>query len=169
MQNPLTPPSITGTITVCLNQQDVPYSISSIPNITNYTWLGPTGSHISDGINSSAGTTLITTSTAVTVDFGTTAGSIRVRANNSCASGSYANLAVAIVCRESMVAINAEISDVTISPNPNMGTFTMQLIGNTNAAVHVAITNSLGKKVYEFETQNQKLIDLNLKLEQGIL
>jgi hypothetical protein len=92
-----------------MNQQDVPYSIPAVPNITNYTWVGPTGSHISDGIVNSTLNTLITTSAAVTVDYATSAGTLKVRGNNSCGSGSYLSTTILMPCR-TLDKTNPEIS-----------------------------------------------------------
>ncbi len=121
---PATPVSITGATSVCVNQQNVPYSIAPLANVTNYTWTGPTGSHISDGITTSSGTTLITTHSSVTVDFATTAGSVKVRGNNACASGSYKTLSVAIVCREG--DFSPDISETRLFPNPASSEFTLE-------------------------------------------
>jgi large repetitive protein len=165
---PATPASITGATSVCLNQQNVPYSISPISNVTNYTWTGPTGSHISDGNSTSAGITLITTSTAVTVDFGTVAGNVKVRANNNCASGSYKSAAVAIVCRESYETTDSEEFNFSIAPNPNSGSFTIELNREFTSPVNLAITNSLGEKIKSFSIQHQKTVELDLNLQPGV-
>jgi len=121
---PATPVSITGSTNVCLNQQDVPYSIAPLINVSNYTWIGPAGSHISDGVTTSVGTTLVTTSAAVTVDYATTAGTVKVRGNNACASGSYKTNTITFVCREGDFA--TEITEASIYPNPASTSFVLE-------------------------------------------
>ncbi len=155
---PATPASITGSTGVCLNQQDVPYSITPLSNVTNYTWAGPTGSHVSDGITTSGGTTLVTTATAVTVDFATTAGSVKVRGNNACASGSYKTLAVAIVCREGNTS--PEFSETHIFPNPATTNFTLETDDTT--PFDLEIYDALGRLVFsEINLNSGYSVDAN--------
>jgi len=142
---PATPASITGSTGVCLNQQDVPYSITPLANVTNYTWTGPSGSHVSDGVTTSAGATLITTATAVTVDFATTAGSVKVRGNNACASGSYKTLAVAIVCREG--EFSEGITETRIYPNPASTDFALET-DDTSSPFNLEVYDVYGKLVF---------------------
>jgi hypothetical protein len=142
---PATPANITGATSVCLNQQDVPYSIAPLANSSNYTWVGPTGSHISDGAITSAGTTLVTTATAVTIDYATTAGLVKVRGNNACASGSYKSITVAIVCREGDLSI-ANVKTL-IYPNPATSDFTIET-NESSAPFNIEVFDALGRMVY---------------------
>lgn len=142
---PATPVNITGATGVCLNQQDVPYSITPLSNITNYTWTGPTGSHISDGVNTSAGITLVTTSVNVTVDFATTSGTVKVRGNNACASGSYYSLPVNIICREGNII--ADITKTSLYPNPASAYFTVETI-ELSEPFSLDVYDAYGKLVY---------------------
>lgn len=43
---PSTPPAITGSATVCMNQQGVPYAITPLANTTAYVWTVPSGARI---------------------------------------------------------------------------------------------------------------------------
>ena len=148
---PATPASITGSTGVCLNQQDVPYSITPLIGAANYTWTGPAGSHISDGVTTSASTTLITTATAVTVDFATTAGSVKVRGNNACASGSYKSLVVAFVCREG--EFSPALTETRIYPNPASTEFTLET-DDTSNPFDVEVYDAYGKLVFSDINQN---------------
>ncbi len=96
---PATPASINGSTSVCANQQGVSYSTAAIPFATNYTWTAPTGASINDG-TLPLNNPLVTTATSVTINFATTSGNVRVRANNSCGSSTYRALAVTFVCRD---------------------------------------------------------------------
>jgi hypothetical protein len=114
---PATPVTINGAVTVCANQQLVPYSIAPVTGASSYTWTGPSGSRISDGITTSTTATLTTPSPNVTVNFKTTAGILKVKANNSCGSGNFRNLTINFNCREGAAIENGNPS-ISISPNP---------------------------------------------------
>ena len=103
---PATAASISGPTSVCANQPSVPYSINAIPSAISYTWTGPSGSTISDGNVTSSGKTLTTTSTSVTVNFGSTAGYVQVKANNNCGTGSNKSLTITFNCRQSGMFIH---------------------------------------------------------------
>ncbi|MBL0073087.1 MAG: hypothetical protein IPP34_15325 [Bacteroidetes bacterium] len=53
---------------LCANQQAVPYSTSPVAGATSYTWQGPVGARISDGVVTSTNAKLTTTTTSVTVN-----------------------------------------------------------------------------------------------------
>ena len=69
--------AITGSNSVCVNQNSLVYSIEAVSNATNYTWTVPSGWSIVSG----QGTTSIT---ATAGSAGT--GNITVQASNSCGS-----------------------------------------------------------------------------------
>ncbi len=114
---PATPGAISGATTVCQNQQGVPYSISPVSGATVYTWSGPSGSRFSDGITTSTTASFVTTSPSVTVNFKTTAGSIKVKAGNFCGYGSSKSKTVSFNCREGF-ALAGGPPALEISPNP---------------------------------------------------
>lgn len=143
---PATPSSIAGNTAVCANQQNVPYSISPVATATNYTWTGPTGSHISDGITTSTGVTLVTTATSVTVNYGASGGTLKVRANNSCASGSYKNATIAIICRDSEFSAENNF-EVTVNPNPSSGDFVFEFKNIINETISIEIFDLVGKRI----------------------
>lgn len=116
---PSIPGAISGSTSVCANQQNVPYSIAPVTGAVSYTWTAPTGSRISDGTVTSTTASLTTTATSVTVNFKITAGSVKVKANNSCGAGSASSLAVAMPCREGITASTNETKfNITVYPNP---------------------------------------------------
>ncbi len=169
--------SITGSTSVCAGQLAVPYSIAAIPNATNYTWYCPTGAKISDGVVTSTGTSLTTTATSITVNFGNTGGLVRVKGINSCASGSVASLSVALTaCRQALqpskeIMIAAE-SDMQVYPNPSNGDFKINLPNSKGVTTSkVVISNEFGQVVYQGTFNNAKgMIELKLndKLSSGI-
>ena len=66
--------TVTGSTSVCSNQIGITYSVNNVAS-TNYTWTVPLGVTI---------TSVPTNSNSITVDFGTTSGSIDVTADNGC-------------------------------------------------------------------------------------
>jgi hypothetical protein len=78
--NPLPGPAgtITGTATVCQNQNNVIYSVPPIPNATSYVWT-----------YSGTGATINGTGPSVTVNFSgsATSGNLKVYGANSCGNG----------------------------------------------------------------------------------
>jgi uncharacterized protein (TIGR02145 family) len=76
---PSSPGAITGSTSVCVEEQGVTYSISSVSGATSYNWIVPLGATIASG----QGTT------SITVNFGSASGIVRVRAQNTCGNSSY--------------------------------------------------------------------------------
>lgn len=85
---PATPGSISGATTVNANQTGVSYSISAVSGATSYTWTVPSGATVTGG----QGTT------AVTVNFGSSAGNVCVTASNSCGTSAASCLAITLNC-----------------------------------------------------------------------
>lgn len=91
--SPTIPGAITGPTTICSGTSGVQYSISSVPNATNYTWTVPSGASITAG----QGTTNLT------VTFGANSGTVSVTASNACGTS------------------NATFTSVYVDPNPAVG------------------------------------------------
>jgi hypothetical protein len=164
---PATPVAISGPAMVCANQFGVPYSIAAIPNATTYTWTGMTGSHISDGAVTSSGTTLTTTSTSVTVNFGSTSGILNVKANNPCGAGRNKSLTIGFNCRESE-NVNENFPGVSVFPNPTTGSFTLQFESKPASPVKIVMTDVIGKVVDRFETIDKSIVIDRSDLVAGI-
>jgi hypothetical protein len=86
---PKTPTTISGPSAVCAGQQGVAFSVTPVNGAINLSWQVPTGASIVSG----QGTPNIT------MNFGTTAGNVRVQAVNACASGTTVQKAVSFNCR----------------------------------------------------------------------
>lgn len=84
---PLAAGSITGQTTFCPSQTGVAYSIAAVTNATSYTWSLPTGATIASGSGTNA----------ITVNFGTTNGTISVTPTNACGNGTVASQAVTMI------------------------------------------------------------------------
>ncbi|PCJ85560.1 MAG: hypothetical protein COA57_07385 [Flavobacteriales bacterium] len=83
---PATPGVITGNTTVCANATGEAYSISIVSGATAYTWIVPAGATVATG----QGTT------AITVDYGSTAGNVCVTASNNCGTSAASCTAITI-------------------------------------------------------------------------
>ncbi len=75
---PSTPGVISGDGDVCGGDTDVGYSITPVADATSYTWTVPSGASISAGDGTSS----------ITIDFGTTSGSVCVTASSICGTSS---------------------------------------------------------------------------------
>jgi hypothetical protein len=89
---------------------------------------------------------LITTATAVTVNWQTTSGNVRVVARNACGSSSASLLAVTFVCRESA---GHSISSLQLNayPNPVKEQIELQLISDMEAPVELSIHDITGRTI----------------------
>ncbi len=83
---PLGEGKITGAVTVCKGQGPVTYSVSTIPNANSYLWTLPQG------------VTGTSTSSSITVNYGTStnSGNITVKGHNDCGDGAVSSLAVTV-------------------------------------------------------------------------
>jgi PKD-like domain/Metallo-peptidase family M12/Secretion system C-terminal sorting domain len=142
---PATPVAITGAASVCANQQGVPYSIPAVANTSSYKWVGPAGSHVSDGTTTSSGTALTTTATSVTVNFGNTAGIVQVRATNSCGDGNYRKLTVSFGCRTADDNTETIEESFRVYPNPATDKLNVVVNANDNATVSLKLFDISGR------------------------
>lgn len=154
---PANPSAITGSLAVCANQQGVPYSITPLFGVTNYTWVSPKKSHPSDGIVTSNNTTLITTASGITVNYGNSGGILKVRGNNACGSSAYSSINIAMNCRVAGEITLPAIPDVTIFPNPANNEINISI--SNYDEFEVQILNMLGEKMYL--SQNESVINLS--------
>ena len=119
---PEMPASITGSTSVCPSQANINYSTPQIGTST-YTWTVPSGVSINSGQNTNT----------VNVNWGSSSGSMQVKANNACGSSANKALAVNIVsCMQqiddtnfSSLEISKDEELLNIYPNPNNGQFTV--------------------------------------------
>ncbi len=123
---PTQPAVITGTSAVCASQQGVTYSTTAVAGMT-YVWTVPTGASIASGQGTNS----------IAVNFGTSVGSVTVKASNGCAFSSVRSFTVTkLTCRmasEETVEI-VENANIEIFPNPGHGTYTLRLNENEGGA-----------------------------------
>ena len=80
------PGSITGNTSVSCSATGVVYSIGLVPTATGYTWTVPTGAIVATGQGSPN----------VTVNFGSTNGSVCVTAENACGTSSASCISITV-------------------------------------------------------------------------
>jgi hypothetical protein len=78
--------AITGPNSVCEGTSGVGYSVGAIANASGYTWTVPAGATIATGANTNS----------ITVNFGTTSGTVTVKGTNTCGDGTSSTLNVAV-------------------------------------------------------------------------
>jgi hypothetical protein len=137
---PVQPAAISGPSSVCHNQNNVTYSISSLPSATSYTWTVPAGAQLKSG----QGTTTIK------VRFGNSAGSITVKANNSCGAGAVRSLSVTMPCRE-MEDVSGDAMIVNVYPNPSQENFSFRMENAVSDFYSVNIVDLTGRVVETHE------------------
>ena len=144
-----TPGVVTGTAGVCANSTGNVYSIVAVAGATSYLWTVPTGATITAG----QGTT------SITVSFGTTAGSITVKAVNACGNSALARtFATTITCIETagnnsnhapVLGNNSSLTDLNVYPNPANEYFNIDFTSDIQKDVMVIVYDVLGNKVIE--------------------
>ena len=165
---PATPAVISGNVNVCANSSGNPFSIIAIASAVNYTWTGPTGSHITGNGITSASNVLTTTAVSVTVAFGTSITTMRVKANNTCASGGTRSLTL-IACP---ARIEPDAAKSIVYPNPSDGLFHLVFNSSANDDFTISVYDLLGKEVWNQVVKaevgsNQQEINLN-SLKAGV-
>ena len=137
---PPTPGVISGSNTICINQSGVTYSIAPVTGSSTYNWVVPAGAVITSG----------QTTNSITVNFGTTAGVVKVRAGNSCGNSAYRTLSVSVNCREYNSGEVTELK-ADIFPNPSRSNFTLMFNGNHNDQIKFILRDLMGREVEKIE------------------
>ena len=125
----------------------------------------PTGAVITAGAATSS----------ITVTWGTVAGSVTVKAGNSCGTNATAkSLAVARTagCREAVDGENQEPEAMSLYPNPASQTATLSFGSSRESDYQIRVINALGQSVYRAEgkaIEGANTFELNLeKLSSGL-
>ena len=166
---PATPAAISGNATVCPNSTGNPFSIAPVPSATNYTWTGPTGSHITGNGVTSSGAVLTTTATNVTVDFGavTSTSRLKARANNNCVSGTSRTLSL-IPCTPRLAG--TDVFQTTVYPNPSHDVFNVIFNSASAELFTLTVRDLLGKELFTKEINaDEGLNHFELQTKDGWL
>jgi hypothetical protein len=134
---PAKPGAISGPSSFCSNQAGVVYSVAPVANATTYQWLAPTGAVIVSGQGTPA----------ITVNFGTKSGSIKVRAGNACGYSNYQSKKVSKSCRETADPLPAA-GGFAAYPNPFSGEVTVRTGLQPGVAARLTVSDPTGRIVY---------------------
>jgi hypothetical protein len=130
---PSTPASITGPASVCPNQVGVNFTTPAVTGVTQL-WATPSGVTITSGQST----------TSMTCNWGTAAGSVTVRSVNAC--GQSAALSKSVALATCMDEGNGDVlRDITLEayPNPSNGSFVIR----SNDAGEYYLMNSIGQTI----------------------
>ena len=150
--------SITGRDSVCIGSL---HAMNLSDGITGGAW-------------SSSNTARATVDPATGVVTGVSTGrdTIRYIVTNACGTYTVTYAIYVRTATQCATGINeateGHAAELNLFPNPNSGTFTMQLLSATDEDVHVIITNIVGEKVREFVTTTNKAVEIRLDPAAGI-
>ncbi len=150
---PLTPATISGPASVCPSSTGLSYSTPQVLAFT-YTWTVPAGCTILSGQGTNT----------VSVNWGTSAGSIYVKANNACGSSANRTYAVSLLAcmPEEEEGDNWDIgrdNRLDVYPNPSSGSF--KVVSNFDS--DMILMNHLGQFVQRFRLNegNQRSVKVD--------
>jgi hypothetical protein len=138
---PATPITLSGPTSVCPSSAGHVYTTTPVTGVTNYEWTVPAGAIITAG----SGTY------SIIVKWGTSAGSVSVKAGNVCGVNSTArSQAVSLAsCRngEEEISSNAPDlqNDIRLFPNPSSNNVNLEIYVGESFNNHIRITDMLGK------------------------
>ena len=123
--------SISGTTTVCKNQNNIIYSIASIANATSYSWTLPVGATGSSATNT------------ISVNYGSNAvsGNITVKGSNTCGESNVSSLTITVKAIPEMAqnisgedSVNQGQGNIvyTVPPIANANTYSWTLPANVS-------------------------------------
>jgi len=110
---PAFPSPISGPVSVCPSATGLQYSTPAVAGVT-YNWTVPNGATITAGQGTAA----------ITVNWGTVAGQIRVAGSNACGSSAYRSLSVSLLSCPAAITmakseeVAGEALKVSLWPNP---------------------------------------------------
>ena len=148
--SPTTPASISGPSSVCAQQQGVTFSVSPVNGANSLQWQVPSGASITAGQGSPS----------VIVNFGSSAGLVKVQAVNACALGRVVQKSISFNCRteealqedfdqDEEPEMSAEEEGFEVFPNPAAQEIFIRC--NTRfpgSDTQVALFDVLGRQVF---------------------
>jgi hypothetical protein len=152
---PGTPGNISGPNQACTNQT-VAYSINAVSGATTYLWTAPAGSTIASG----QGTT------SVTVTFGTSSGTLSVRAGNACGYGNPKNKSITVNCTQRPeLSTAAEAQHATLYPNPATENVTVTFNTSQASQYTIRLIDMTGRIIF---SEKGKSAEGSNRLEFGV-
>jgi hypothetical protein len=137
---PTMPSKISGPQKVFANQTNIAYSVNDNNSNNIYNWIVPAGAIISSGQGTSA----------ITVDWGISAGVVSVNASNDCGTSSRKELSVALKTGSVAFAQNALnlktfSNDALVFPNPAKGNTTIRFNAQKETKCTIELLDVYGK------------------------
>jgi len=129
---PLSAGMISGSATVCQGQSPVTYTVPAITNATSYVWTLPSGA------------TGTSTTTSITVNFGSSAvsGTITVKGHNACGDGVAASKSITV--NPLPVAAGTITGNATVCQGQSPVTYTVPAITNATSYVWTLPSGATG-------------------------
>lgn len=152
---PAQPGVISGPTAVCPGAEGQVFSTTQVGELT-YNWTSPSGSNVATGQGSNQ----------VSINWGSVAGNVTVKAVNACGISSARSLAVSLAaCRQAQgtdldESLNLPLA--TVYPNPGTGIFTLDLAHFTTTAI-LKIYNMKGGEILNMEL-NPEILSQKLDL-----
>ncbi|MEO7982490.1 MAG: T9SS type A sorting domain-containing protein [Bacteroidota bacterium] len=135
-KNILTAPGlISGTTTVCPNAV-TSYSISAVQGALTYLWTVPSGAIIQGASNTNS----------IQVKWGSTAGSVTVRAVNNCGNSNSRSKYVAVSCAAGIEEFSAAMR-ATVYPNPARDNVTVRFSSPDQSTHTISVTDIVGRTI----------------------
>ena len=154
---PSTPASITGAASVCPNQVGVVFTTPAVTGVTQL-WTAPTGATITAGQST----------TSMTCNWGTAAGSVTLRSVNACGQSAALSKAVTLLAcmeEEGGAPVEARMADMNVYPNPNTGQFTIRASNGGN----YQLLNGMGQLLESFTLGGQQPMSKDVQgLSNGV-
>jgi len=144
VSKPQAPVIINGPIGVCHFQQNS-YSIAPVFGATNYIWSVPSQVTILSGQGTPS----------IVVSFANKAGTISVKASNSCGTSTTISLATYFICRE-VNGQDVEVDELIAYPNPTSDKLSVNLYSHTDCAAIFRLVDITGRLVI---TREAKLLE----------
>ncbi len=129
--------------------------------------------NISGGVWSSSNTSRATIDPVTGVVGGRSSGTVTISYVVSSSCGTYTATYVVHVrtpaqCATGADPIEEQAAVLKVFPNPNTGTWTMELLSDDNEPVQVTVTNVVGEKVMTFTTETNREQQIRLNKAAGI-
>jgi len=148
---------MTGPSTVCANQTGVAFSVPAVAGATTYNWVAPAGAIVATGQGTNA----------ATVNFGTTGGSMKVQAGNTCGYSTFRTKTITINCR-SASGIPEDEQQVTIFPNPASNYFSLYVSSRDEQPLLYIVRDLTGREVERKEIIPNTISEFGSDLIAGI-
>jgi trimeric autotransporter adhesin len=152
--NSATPPAVLGSTTVCLGQ-----TITLSDATSGGTW---SSSNTAKASVSSAGIVTGVSAGTTVISYTTT---------NSCGTGSATTtvtISTSGACNNGVNTVTGNTDNLSVYPNPNNGSFALNLATDMSEPATITITNILGLKVQEFHCYTNMVVDLKLSQPAGM-